>query len=65
MQTEYCEEQAGKRAFSWRKNKYLLAATGAVCIWSSSFVATKFALQAFPPLGLGFLRFLLAVDFSV
>ena len=63
MQTEYCAEQAGKRAFSWRKNKYLLAATGAVCIWSSSFVATKFALQAFPPLGLGFLRFLLAVVF--
>ncbi|HBF39484.1 MAG TPA: EamA family transporter [Firmicutes bacterium] len=39
---------------------HLAAVIGAVLLWSISFVATKIAFTAFPPLTLGALRFILA-----
>jgi drug/metabolite transporter (DMT)-like permease len=43
-----------------REKSYLMAVVGAVLIWSISFVATKVAFRAFPPLTLGALRFIFA-----
>ncbi|HEX7714253.1 MAG TPA: DMT family transporter [Bacillota bacterium] len=43
-----------------QKESYFLAVVGAVLLWSISFVATKIAFKAFPPLTLGALRFILA-----
>ncbi|MEW5932612.1 MAG: DMT family transporter [Bacillota bacterium] len=43
------------------RRKCLLALLGAVLIWGSTFVATKDALHAFPPLTLAALRFALAL----
>ncbi len=44
-----------------QRRKSLLALLGAVLIWGSTFVATKDALGAFPPLTLAALRFALAL----
>lgn len=41
-------------------NIHLFSIVTAILIWSVSFVATKVALQTFPPLGLGLIRFALA-----
>ena len=42
------------------KGKYLGAIVAAICIWSTSFVATKLAFSSFPPLTLGACRFIVA-----
>lgn len=40
--------------------RHLAAVTGAMLIWSTSFVATKLAYSSFPPLTLGAVRFVIA-----
>jgi drug/metabolite transporter (DMT)-like permease len=54
-----CERQLGLHDF-FQEKSYGLAVVGAVLIWSVSFVATKIAFRAFPPLTLGALRFIFA-----
>ncbi|MFZ5898194.1 MAG: DMT family transporter [Bacillota bacterium] len=46
---------------SKRCDIYLFSIVTAILIWSVSFVATKIALNTFPPLGLGLVRFGMAV----
>lgn len=43
-----------------KDNLYVLSVLASILIWSSSYVGTKIAYASFPPLTLGFARFLLA-----
>ncbi|HBE79051.1 MAG TPA: EamA family transporter [Firmicutes bacterium] len=54
-----CKKKLGLYDF-FQEKSYGLAVVGAVLIWSVSFVATKIAFRAFPPLTLGALRFIFA-----
>lgn len=43
-----------------KDNIYYIASTTAIILWSTSFIATKFAYTSFSPLMVGFIRFVIA-----